>query len=149
MATAPREVWGDLATTAFVEASHLFKSLDDDARRDLLRVATVVGFSDGEAVSGDAAEGFGLLLEGAASVGAAGPGGHPEDARLERGAFFGEGAVLGAAPAAAVVARGELQVVVFPAPVIAAISERFPRVRRLLEAVLAARHREAPRPPGI
>ena len=149
MATAPREVWGDLATTAFVEASHLFKSLDEGARRDLLQVATVVGYSDGEAVPGDAAEGFCLLLEGAASLVAPGTAGPLEVGRLERGAFFGEGAVLGAPRPTAVVARGDLAVVVFPAPVIAAISERYPKVRRLLETVLAARDREAGRPPGI
>jgi len=148
MATAPREVWGDLATTAFVEASHLFKSLDDDARRDLLRVATVVALADGEPVSGEAAEGFCLLLEGGATVHAPGPGGPVEVGHLERGAFFGEGAVLGAQRPAAIVARGETALVVFPAPVIAAISERFPKVRRLIEAVLAARDREAGRPHG-
>jgi CRP-like cAMP-binding protein len=69
-------------------------------------------------------------------------------ARLERGAFFGEGAVLGGGPGPEVVARGPAALVVFPAAVIAAISERFPKVKRLLEAVRAARERDAARPPG-
>jgi CRP-like cAMP-binding protein len=145
MATAPREVWGDLATTAFVEASHLFKSLDADARRDLLQVARVVAFSPGEPISGEAAEGFCLLLDGAAVVSAAGGG---EVGYLERGAFFGEALVLGAPRRTALVAGGDVTLVVFPAAVIAAISERFPKVRRLLETVLAARERDAGQQPG-
>jgi CRP-like cAMP-binding protein len=143
MATEPREVWGDLATTAFVEASLLFKSLDADARRDLLQVATVVGLAAGEQVCGDAADGFCLVLEGAAAVSAAEDAGAAEGGRLERGAFFGEAAVLGAPRRTQVVALDEVTLVVFPAAVIAAVSERFPKVRRLLEAVLAAREREA------
>jgi signal-transduction protein with cAMP-binding, CBS, and nucleotidyltransferase domain len=142
MATAPREVWGDLATTAFVEASHLFKSLDPDARRDLLQVARVVGFSAGEQISGEAADGFCLLLDGAAAVSGS------VEARLERGAFFGEALVLGAPQRTALVAIGDATLVVFPAAVIAAISERFPKVRRLLETVLAARARDAGPQPG-
>jgi signal-transduction protein with cAMP-binding, CBS, and nucleotidyltransferase domain len=141
MATAPREVWGDLATTAFVESSHLFKSLDPDARRDLLQVARVVGFSAGEAISGEAAEGFCLVLDGAAA-----PPGAAEAGRLERGAFFGEALVLGAPGRTALAASGDVTLVVFPAAVIAAISERFPKVRRLLEAVRAARGRDAGQP---
>ena len=36
MASAPREVLGDLAATAFVESSPLFRSLDPEALRDLV-----------------------------------------------------------------------------------------------------------------
>ena len=51
--------------------------------------------------------------------------------------------MLGAGRAAALSALTEVTVVAFPAPVIGAIGERFPKVRKLLEAVLAAREREA------
>jgi hypothetical protein len=51
--------------------------------------------------------------------------------------------VLRTGRAAALVARSEVSVVTFPAPVIAAIGERFPKVRKLLEAVHAARERDA------
>ena len=143
MASAPRPVWGDLATTAFVESSHLFKSLDPDARRDLLQVATLSVLAAGETVRAEGDEAFYLVLDGSAAVLVPGRERPVEIAHLERGAFFGEGRVLGTGRAAALSAVTEVTVVAFPAPVIAAIGERFPRVRKLLEAVLAARERDA------
>ncbi len=145
MASARRPVWGDLATTAFVESSHLFKSLEPDARRDLLQVATQFELSPGEVVPApvDSGESFYLVREGSAAVLVPGHDGTVEIARLERGAFFGEGRVLGGGRPASLAAVTELAVVAFPAMVIAAIGERFPKVKKLLEAVLAARERDA------
>jgi signal-transduction protein with cAMP-binding, CBS, and nucleotidyltransferase domain len=137
MASAPREVWGDLATSAFVESSHLFKSLDPEARRDLLQLAHVVSFAPGEAVSAEVDDGFYLVLDGAAAALAGGV----EVAQLARGACFGEGRVLGTGRPTALAARTDVTVVVFPAPVIAAMAERFPKVKKLLEAVHAAREK--------
>jgi CRP-like cAMP-binding protein len=143
MASAPREAWGDLATTVFVDSSILFRSLDPDARRDLLQLAQVVSFVPGELVSGETDDGFYLLRDGSAAVIVSGPGGPVEISRLERGALFGEGRVLGAGRVAALAAVSELTAVCFPAQVIAAMAARFPKVRKLLEAVHAAREREA------
>jgi CRP-like cAMP-binding protein len=143
MASAPRAVWGDLATTAFVESSHLFKSLDPDARGDLLQLATLVTFGAGELVSAEADEGFFLVRDGTAAVLVSGPAGPVEIAHLERGAFFGEARVLGAGRPSALAAVSEVTLVAFPAQVIGAMGERFPKVRRLLEAVHAARERDA------
>jgi CRP-like cAMP-binding protein len=143
MASAPREVFGDLATTAFVAASHLFKSLDDEARRDLLQLARLVAFSAGETVSAESDEGFYLLVDGSASASAPGAAGPVEIAQLERGAFFGEGRVLGGARPASLVARTDVSVVAFPGPMIGVMAERFPKVRKLLEAVHAAREKDA------
>lgn len=143
MASAPREVWGDLATTAFVEASHLFKSLDPGARRDLLQLARVVTFAPGELVSGEQDDAFCLVLEGSGAVLAASAGGAVEVTRLERGAFFGEVRVLGTGRPTSLAALSDVTVISFPAPVIAAMCERFPKVRKLLEVVLAARERSA------
>jgi CRP-like cAMP-binding protein len=143
MASAPREAWGDLATTAFVESSILFRSLDEDARRDLLKVAQLASYAAGETVSGDADDGFYLVRDGSAAVMVAAPGGPVEISRLERGALFGEGRVLGSGRAATLAASSELTVVAFPAPVVAAMADRFPKVRKLLEAVQSAREKEA------
>ncbi|HEX9401787.1 MAG TPA: cyclic nucleotide-binding domain-containing protein [Anaeromyxobacter sp.] len=143
MASAPREAWGDLATTAFVESSILFKTLDPDARRDLLQLGQLLTFASGELVSAEADEVFCLVRDGSAAVLVAGPDGPVEIARLDRGALFGEGRVLGARRPAALTALSEVTVVVFPAPVVAAMAERFPKVRKLLEAVSAAREKEA------
>jgi signal-transduction protein with cAMP-binding, CBS, and nucleotidyltransferase domain len=139
----PREVWGDLATTAFVEASHLFKSLDPEARRDLLQLARVVSYAVGDVIS-DADEGFHLLRDGTADVVVEAEGGPTRLAHLDRGAFYGEGRVLGASRRPeTLVAATDADVVVFPAAVIAAVADRFPKVRKLLEAVHAAREKDA------
>ena len=143
MASAPREAWGDLATTAFVESSILFKTLDADARRDLLQLPQLVSFAAGELVSAESDEAFFLVRDGSAAVLVAGPDGPVEIARLERGALFGEGRVLGTGRPAALTALEEVTVVAFPAPVVAAMAERFPKVRKLLEAVSSAREKEA------
>jgi len=145
MASAPREVLGDLAATAFVESSPLFRSLDPEARRDLLQLATVVDHAAGELVSAEGDETFLLVLEGSASVQASGV----EIAHLGRGATFGEGRVLGARRPLSLLAFTDATVVSFPAPMIAALAERFPRMRKLLEVVQAGREKEvAARLPG-
>jgi CRP-like cAMP-binding protein len=143
MASAPREVFGDLATTAFVDSSHLFKSLDEEARQDLLQLARLLTFGGGETVSTESDEGFYLVVEGGASALVAGARGLVEIAHLERGAFFGEGRVLGVGRPAALTARTDLSVVAFPAPMIGVMAERFPKVKKLLEAVHAAREKDA------
>jgi len=139
MASAPRELWGALAATAFVEASALFRSLDAEARRDLLHLAQRVDFGPGELASGEGDEAFLLLVDGSASVRA----GETEVAHLDRGATFGEGRVLGGGRALSLVALTDLAVVSFPAPMIAVLAERFPKMKKLLEAVMGAREREA------
>ncbi len=139
MASAPREVLGDLAATAFVESSPLFRSLEPEARRDLLQLAQRVDYAAGELVSGEGDESFLLLLDGGASAQASGV----EIAHLGRGATFGEGRVLGMGRPLTLVAATDVAVVVFPAPMIAALGERFPKMKKLLEVVGAAREKEA------
>lgn len=144
MASPPREVWGDLAATAFVEANVLFRSLDAEARQDLLQLARQEDYEAGELIAADAGdERVYLLRDGAAAVLLDRGGRVVEVAHLERGAFFGEGRVLGNPVAGALVARTDVSTVTFPAPVLAAVAERFPKVRKLLEAVKAARERDA------
>jgi CRP-like cAMP-binding protein len=143
MASEPREVWGDLATTAFIEASLMFRSLDDDARRDLLHVARVVEYAPGEVVSAAGDDGFYLVRDGRAAVIAAAGGGEVEVATLERGAFFGEARALGLEADVALSARTEVAVVAFPAPIIAALAARYPKMRKLLDAVRTAREKES------
>lgn len=139
MASAPREVLGDLAATAFVESSPLFRSLDPEARRDLLQLAQLVDLAAGELVSAEGEETFLLVLDGTASA----RWGGVEVARLGRGATFGEGRVLGTGRPASLVAFTNTTVVSFPAPMIAALGERFPKMKKLLEAVYAGKEKEA------
>ncbi len=139
MASAPREVVGDLAATAFVESNPLFRSLDPEARRDRLELARLVDVAAGEVVSAEDDEAFLLILEGSASAQVAGI----QIAHLGRGGTFGEGRVLGAGRPMALVAFTDSTVVSFPAPMIAALAERFPKMKKLLEAVLAGKEKEA------
>jgi signal-transduction protein with cAMP-binding, CBS, and nucleotidyltransferase domain len=140
----PREAWGDLAVTAFVEANVLFRSLDPEARQDLLQLAHLEDYQAGETIASDAQdERVYLVRDGHAAVLLLRGGTPVEVAVLEKGAFFGEGRVLGNPVAGALVARTDVSVVTFPAPVVTALAARFPRVRKLLEAVQAAREKDA------
>jgi CRP-like cAMP-binding protein len=144
MPCAPREVWGDLAATAFVEANVLFRSLDAETRRDLLRLATQEDHEAGQRIAaGDGDDRVYLIRDGNAAVVLDRAGTPVQVALLERGAFFGEERVLGNPVEGALVARTDVALVTFPAPVLAAVAERFPRVRKLLEAVAAARQKDA------
>jgi CRP-like cAMP-binding protein len=143
MASEPREAFGDLATTAFVESSILFRSLDEATRLDLLQVGQLQSYSPGEVISGESDDRFMILQGGSAAVVAGGPTGPVELYRLERGALFGVGRALGRARGADLQALTDVTVVTFPAPVIGALCGRFSKVKKLLEAVQAARDKEA------
>lgn len=139
MASASREIQGDLAATAFVESSPLFRSLDPEARRDLLQLAQLVECPAGELVSGEDDESFLVVMEGSASAEAQGV----EVAHLGRGATFGEGRVLGTGRRLSLVAFTDAKLVCFPAPMIAALAERYPKMKKLIEVVHAGREKEA------
>ncbi|HEU4385196.1 MAG TPA: cyclic nucleotide-binding domain-containing protein [Anaeromyxobacteraceae bacterium] len=144
MASEAREVWGDLAASAFVEENHLFRSLDDEARRDLVKLSRHQTFSPGERVIafGQAGEEFFLVRDGLARVTVPRGGGAVELGTLEKGAFFGEFHLLTGDPHTAdVSAVTELEVVRFPEPMILALCQRFPKMKKLLESVMAARQR--------
>jgi signal-transduction protein with cAMP-binding, CBS, and nucleotidyltransferase domain len=144
MPSAPRQVWGDLAATAFVEANVLFHALDQEARQDLLQLAQLEDFQPGELIAADGEDGrLYLIREGTAAALLSRSGLAVEVATLERNAIYGEGRVLGEVQPGALVARTPVSVVTFPAPVMAAMAERFPKVRRLLEAIRTARERDA------
>lgn len=143
MASEPREAFGDLATTAFVDSSILFRSLDDGARQDLLQVGQSQVFTRDEVISAEGDDRFFILRDGSASAVVERPSGPVEVYRLERGALFGVGRALGRPRGASLRALTDVDVVFFPAPVVAALAGRFPKVKKLLEAVQAARDKEA------
>jgi CRP-like cAMP-binding protein len=143
MASDPREVWGDLARTAFVESSFLFRSLDPEARGDLLQIAVSRTFEENEWISPEGDDTCLILHEGSAAVFAPGADGLADVGALERGAFFGAERVLGAGRPLSLAARTRCEVIAFPAAVVSALSERFPKVKKLLEALVTARERDA------
>jgi CRP-like cAMP-binding protein len=144
MPSEPREVWGDLAATAFVEANVLFRALDDEARQDLLQLAHLEEYQPGELIAADGEdERLYLLRDGTAAVLLSQGGVAVEVGRLEKNAIFGEGRVLGEPRPGALVARTPVSVVTFPVPVVRAMAERFPRLRKMLEALQVARVNDA------
>ena len=145
MASEPRQVWGDLATSAFVQGSHLFRTLGEEETRDLLKLAATVSFAPGERilVEGGAADDFYLVRDGIAAVTAHRNGQDVELGLLEKGAFFGEFRLISGVPhVATVTARTEVTVVRFPTPMVAALAGRHPKVLKLLEAVKVGREKE-------
>jgi GNAT superfamily N-acetyltransferase len=93
-------VWGDLAASAFVQGNLLFRSLDEEARRDLVKLSVYQTFAPGERVieRGQAGEEFFLVRDGLASVTVVRDGRAVELGTLEQGAFFGEIRLLTGAP---------------------------------------------------
>jgi CRP-like cAMP-binding protein len=83
------------------------------------------------------------VREGSAALLVDAAEGPVEVAHLESGAFFGEWRVLAAGRPAALAAVSEVTAVAFPAPVLAAIADRYPKVRKLLGVVQAAREKDA------
>jgi len=138
MPAEPREVWGDLPASAFIGASVLFKTLDDQTRADLVKLARLESFGPDEVVGPDGEGDLFLVREGKGVVTVLAEGRSVEAATVERGAFFG---AMIAEPGSPEVVRalGRLEVIRFPGPMIAALAERFPRVGKLLEALRSAR----------
>jgi CRP-like cAMP-binding protein len=145
MASDATPVWGDLAASAFLGSSPLFRSLDPVAHDDLLRVAEQLTYAAGEVVvkQGDTGDELFLVRDGTATVLVESGGAAREVAYLDRGAIFGEFAAPGAtSQVATVLARTELSVVRVPGRVVVALAGKFPRVGKLLGALRQARARD-------
>lgn len=131
---------------AVVHGSHLFRSLDVDARRELVDRGHVMLFPSGQVIlqEGDPGEGFYLVDSGVVEVNTVGPTGVPVAlATLQRGGFFGEVAMLTGMPrTATVTALTDVCVVRFDKQDIDEVLDRNPGARRLLEAMIAGRARD-------
>lgn len=132
--------------TAIVGTSHLFKSLNDDGRRELIESGYVVRASAGETIveQGEAGTTMYLVMSGKVSVEtAAGPRGSIHLAELGRGACVGEVSVLtGSARTATVKAIDDVQLVAFESHRIQRVIDAHPKVRQLLEAMIEGRARD-------
>ena len=145
MASEPKAVWGDIATAAFVQSCHLFKSLDEDALQDLIKLASVQTFATGEVIfhEGEIGEDFFIVKDGVVGVSVDRDGQVVDLAHFDKGACIGEGAVLSSSPRRATVsARTEVAVIRFPALMVKALGERFPKVLKLLETIRSARGKD-------
>ena len=125
-----------------VGASHLFKSLDDAGRARVLASGYVTTFAPGDVVikQGDRGTAMYLVLNGSVSVETSAPGKSIHLAELRRGGVFGEVSVLtGSERTATVTALGPVDCVCFEGHRIRRVLEDYPKVRELLEKIVARR----------
>ncbi len=131
---------------AVVKGSFLFRSLDDASRRELVDRGVVMLFPAGRVILEEGAEGaeFYLMDRGVVEVTTRGPdGGSIVLSTLQRGAFFGEVALLQGTPrTATVTALTEVIAVRFDRADIDEVLDRDVSARRLLQAMIAGRARD-------
>lgn len=143
---AEREaLFADLAE--IIASSHLFKSLDDQGRRDLIESGYVLCFAPGEVLMRQGEEGdtrMYLIMKGTVVVEtSAEPRGSIHLAQLGRGACVGEVSALTGGPRTATVkAVDEVQAVTFEQHRMQRVIDAHPRVRKLLEAMIEGRARD-------
>jgi CRP-like cAMP-binding protein len=129
-----------------VLGSHLFKSLDEAGRKDLVESGFVMRFEPGEVLlrQDDPGETMFVVLEGNVRVETATPGGTVQLAELGPGACLGEVSVLTGGPrTATVTALSPVSTITFARHRIERLLAAHPRVRTLLEALIAGRARDA------
>lgn len=130
---------------AIVLGSHLFKSLDEAGRRELLDSGVVMRFDAGEVVFEEGAGGdtMCLVMDGTLRVETRTPSGTLQLAELRRGACVGEVSVLTGGPrTASVSAVTPVTVVTFARHRIARVLDRYPKVRALLQTLVERRARD-------
>lgn len=129
-----------------VASSHLFKSLDDEGRRELIESGYVVSYSPDERImkQGEIGTIMYLLMRGKVVVETTrGDGGSIHLAELGRGACVGEVSVLTGSPRTAnVKALDEVTVVAFEKHRIQRVIDAHPKVRELLDKMIEGRARD-------
>ncbi len=142
--TMGESIWGDLPASAFVESSHLFKSLSQDGRRFLISKGRLFKF-DGRKVicnEGEKGDRFYLIKSGNVQVTTIRDSDRKkiELATLGRGAVFGEVALLtGQKRTATITALNTVETIAFMEKDIQTILKTFPKVKLLLNALLKSR----------
>lgn len=128
-----------------IDNSHLFKSLDEAGRDRVLNSGELVAFEAGTVIlfEGEPGDCFYLLKRGSVWVSTRRGGKDVRLATLARGAVFGEVAVLSGQPRTATVTAAEpVEAVRFSKESVDEILVAYPKVRRLLEAVVLGRARD-------
>lgn len=135
----------DRAMASIVLGSHLFKSLDEAGRKDLVESGFVLRFEPDDMLvrQGDPGDTMFVVLEGTVRVETETPGGTVQLAELGAGACLGEVSVLTRAPrTATVTALTPVTTVSFARHRVERLLEAHPRVRLLLEALVEGRARD-------
>ncbi len=131
---------------SIVGSSHLFKSLDEAGRRDLIESGYVITYGEGDVLvkQGDTGSVMYLVMQGKIAVETdRGTGSSIILAELGRGACVGEVALLtGSTRTATVKALEEVKVVAFEKHRVMRVIDAYPKVRALLEAMIEGRARD-------
>lgn len=129
-----------------VQSSHLFKSLDDEGRRELIESGYVVSYEPGQVLvkQGDVGSAMYLVMQGKIAVETErGAGNSIVLAELGRGACIGEVALLTGSPRTATVkAVDAVKAVAFEKHRVQRVIDTYPKVRALLEAMIEGRARD-------
>jgi len=133
---------GNLAACAFVERSHLLRKVERDDLEEVFAAARLRCFEPGATIirEGEPGDELFLVQDGEVKVVTNSLAGAVELARLSRGAFFGEVALLTGRPrTATVTAVSDVTVIAISNDAMEGILRRYPKVRKLLQAVVEAR----------
>ena len=136
----------DVSVNDLAKVSKLFEALDDAGRRALLGLARKTRHAAGYVVCTEGEEGneFYVLISGRVRVCADDLGQAKELAVLEKGAFFGEMAVLNQERrSATVTALDEVELVRFPRAAVDQILAEYPAAREMLSRVGVLRSEDA------
>jgi len=137
-------LWNGVEAT--IEGSFLFRSLEDDARHDLVDRGVLMVFPAGREILQEGSDGddFYLVDRGVVEVTTAVGESQVALGTLQRGGFFGEVAMLtGRARTATVRALTDVTLVRFDKRDIDEVLDRAPAARRLIEARVEGRARSA------
>ena len=129
-----------------IESSHLFKSLGDEGRRELIESGYVVSYDAGQLMleQGQVGSTMYLIMQGSVSIETdRGAGSSIHLAELGRGACIGEVSVLTGSPrTASVKAIDAVKVVAFEKHRVQRVIDAHPKVRALLETMIEGRARD-------
>ncbi len=146
-ALQPQEREGLLADIEdIIESSHLFKSLGDQGRKELIESGYVVGYDAGQLIleQGQVGSVMYLVMSGSVSVETdRGAGTSIHLAELGRGACIGEVSVLTGSPrTASVKAIDDVKMIAFEKHRVQRVIDAYPKVRSLLETMIEGRARD-------
>jgi len=129
-----------------IRSSHLFKSLGEEGRTELIESGYVVSYDEGQFLleQGQVGSTMFLIMQGSVSIETdRGAGNSIHLAELGRGACIGEVSVLTGSPRTATVkALSSVKVVAFEKHRVQRVIDAHPKVRALLETMIMGRARD-------
>lgn len=143
-APAREPIAGNMPVCAFLKSFQLFRSLEEDDWPILFEAARFMRFDPNQVIlkEGDRGDELFLVMSGTVHVEMQNSGRSLYLAPLSRGAFFGEvGFLTGRPRTATVVAKTPVELISLSRSAAEALLRKHPRLRKLIQAVMAGRAR--------